>query len=223
MRIPIKKFVVILFLLPYVTLSAQPSNALVRSKFYAGMDAGIAFLDLSRNNHSHHSNPFSLGFYGGIMPFKWLRTGINISGWLLESYGDFYDDPSKGISISNTYAQIQVFPFKKFDLYVSIAGGLSNYINMHPGEYNASGTGILAGLGYERRMLGNIGISLMANYGSGRFNDLIYTGISIKNQHYNITEFLLGFTYHFIPKKHLQYKKEKLRRLDDDLAIQNPI
>ena len=219
MRIHYKKLAVFLFLFPFLLMKAQTPKYIVRSNIYVGLDAGIALLDLSRNNLSQHSNPFSLGFYGGFMPCKWLRTGISLKGWLLEPYGDFYDDPSKGISISNTYAQFQIFPFKNYDLYMNLAGGISNYINRHPGEYYAKGIGFLAGLGYEKRLIGNIGISLMVNYGYGKFNDLNYTGISIKNQHYNITEFLFGFSYHFIPKKKTKYKKEKLRKLDDDLAF----
>lgn len=216
MRFSGKKLAVILFLLSYFTLTAQAQSNVVRSKFYAGMDAGIGLLNLARNDlPSQRSNTFALGFYGGFMPFKWLRTGININGWLLESYGDFYRDPEKGISISNTYLQIQAFPFKSFDLYLNFEGGFSNYINMHPNEYHAKGTGLLTGLGYERRLAGNVGISLMINHGSGQFNDVNYPGISVKNQHYNITEFLIGITYHFIPKKHLQFKKEKLRSLEE--------
>ncbi len=180
-----------------------------------GMDAGVGLLNLSMNDQSQHRNPFALDFYGGIMPLRWLRTGISIGGWLLEPYGDYETDPSKGISIENIYAQIQVFPFDSFDLFLNFAGGFSNYINMHPGAYNAQGTGLLAGLGYERRLLGKMGISLMVNYGIGSFNDLKYTGISMKNQHYEITEFLIGLTWHFTPKKNLQIKKEKLRSLEE--------
>jgi hypothetical protein len=203
-----------LFLLPCFTLTAQTSNDIVRSKFYVGMDAGVGLLNLSQNGESQLSNPFSLGFYGGFMPFNWLRTGISIGGWLLEPYGNFYDDPAKGISISNTFLQIQAFPFKKFDLFLNFAGGISNYINHHPDEYNSKGTGILAGIGFERRLLGNLGISLLVNYGSGSFNDVIYSGVSVKNQKYKVTEFLIGFTYHIIPKKNLKSKTEKLDSLE---------
>lgn len=188
-------------------------NYIVRSKFYAGMDAGVGMLNLSRNDlPSQRSNPFALGFYGGYMPLKWLRTGIILGGWLLEPYNN--NDPSKGLSLENIYAQIQALPFKKCDIYLSFAGGFSNYINMHPDEYRANGSGILAGLGYEKGLAWNIGISLMINYGFGSFNDVIYPGISVKNQHYDVTEFLIGITYHIIPKKQL-YRKEKLRHLDE--------
>ncbi len=215
MKVSCNKLAVMLFLLPSFTLTAQPSNYITRSKFYVGMNAGAGLLNLSMNTQSQQKYPFALDFYGGIMPFRWLRTGISIGGWLIEPYGDYEDNPWKGISIENIYAQIQVFPFDSFDLFLNFAGGFSNYLNMHPGAYNAQGTGFLSGLGYERRLFGKMGISLMINYGFGSFNDLNYTGISVNNQHYGITEFIIGFTWHFMPKKKLQIKKEKMRSLEE--------
>jgi hypothetical protein len=218
MRHTVKILTVALFIqiLSHFLITVKAQNYVVRSKFYAGMDAGIGLLNLARNDlTSQRSNTFALGFYGGYMPFKWLRTGINISGWLIESYGNFYDDPSKGISISNTYLQVQAFPFNKFDFFINFAGGISGYINHHMDEYNAKGSGIITGVGYERKLAGNVGISLMINYGFGQFNDVNYPGISVKNQHYDVTEFLIGFTYHFVPKNHLPYQKEKIRSLEE--------
>jgi hypothetical protein len=215
MRYTVKLLAVALLIqiFSHFLITARAQSYVVRSKFYAGLDAGVGLLNLSRNDlPPQQSSTFALGFYGGFMPFKWLRTGINLSGWLLEPYGDFYD-PSKGISISNAYLQLQAFPFKKFDLFLNFAGGISEYINNHPGEYDANGSGFLTGIGYERSVTRNFGISLMINYGFGQFNDVNYPGVSVKNQHYDATEFLIGFTYHIIPKKQL-YKKEKLRRLE---------
>jgi hypothetical protein len=194
--------------------TSQAQNSVVRSKFYVGMDTGVGLLNLSQNDlPSQQSNPFALGFYGGVMPFKWLRTGIIVSGWLLEPYNNY--DPAKGVSVSNTYLQIQAFPFKKFDLFLNVAGGISSYNNMHPADYDAEGTGMLTGLGYETRLLGNMGISLMINYGFGQFKDVKLPVASVTNQHYDITEFIIGFTYHFIPKKQRHAKTEKLRKLEE--------
>ena len=100
-------------------------------------------------------------------------------------------------------------------MFLNFSGGFSNYINHHPEEFNAKGSGIITGLEYERILTGNFGISLMVNYGFGQFKNVNYPGISVKNQHYSITEFLIGITYHFIPGKRLPIKKEKLRHLDE--------
>jgi hypothetical protein len=123
----------------------------MKKKFYVGMETGIGLLKLSRNNLSSGQNScFSLGFNGGVIPFKWLRTGISLNGWLLESYGNFYKDPSKGISISNFFGEIQAFPFQRTNLFAKLSGGFSKYINMHWDESNAKGFGARAGVGYER-------------------------------------------------------------------------
>jgi len=176
-----------------VTTSAQGD---ARRKFYVGMDTGIGLLKLSRNDLSPENHScFALGLKGGFIPFRWLRTGINVNGWLIESYGNFYVNPSKGISISNFFGEIEAFPFKKADLFVTLSGGFSKYVSMHIDEFDAKGGGARIGVGYERRLYRRMSLSLMMNYGFGRFKDVENTAASIKNQHYEVTEFLIGITY----------------------------
>lgn len=180
----------------YSTMAFAQENTAKR-KFYVGMDGGLGLLKLSRNGiASERSSCFSLGFNGGYIPFNWLRTGISLNGYLIESYGDFYGNPEKGISISNFYGQVGIFPFKKTNLFINISGGFSNYINMHPDEYYAHGMGAKLGLGYEKNLFKRVEVSFVINYGFGRFKDVENVVASVKNQHYNITEFLIGFTYH---------------------------
>jgi hypothetical protein len=177
------------------TVDARENTRKLR--FYVGMDMGLGLLNLSRNNLPLKQNScFALGFNAGIIPFKWLRTGINLNGWTIESYGRFEDDPSKGISISNFYGQIQLFPFRKTALYANISGGFSNYINMHPGEFHAKGSGALLGIGYETRLFKRVAISLKIDYGFGGFKNVNNAVATVKNQQYNVTEFLIGITYH---------------------------
>lgn len=181
----------------YFSFTAFAQNNSVMKKFYVGMDSGVGFLRLSRNNLAADRNTcFSLGFNAGVIPLSWLRTGINLNGYLIESYGDFYDDPSKGISISNFYGQVEIFPFKNIGLYTTIAGGFSKYINMHPDEFNANGTGAFVGLGYEKKLIGRFSVTLMLHHGIGRFKDVKNVVASVNNQHYAITEFLIGINYH---------------------------
>jgi hypothetical protein len=138
------KLLIVVLILQSTSLSTFPAFAREnarRQKFYVGVDGGLGLLKLSRNNLSPEMNScIALGFYGGFIPFTWLRTGVSLNGWTIESYGRFEDDPSKGVSISNFYGQIQVLPFKKSAIYANISGGFSNYINMHVNEYNAKGS-----------------------------------------------------------------------------------
>lgn len=165
-----------------------------RRKFYAGIAIGVGLLELSRNNFPEdRKSRFALGFHGGYSPFHWLRAGLDLNGWLIEPYD--INNPSKGISISNTYGQIEVFPCKKFNFLISLEGGVAKYMNQHPTEYYARGTGIKFGLGYEHEAAKHLAISMTVNYCSGHFDDVLYPLPTI-NQHYNTVEFLLGITYH---------------------------
>ena len=168
-----------------------------RKKFYVGMEIGAGELMLSRNDvPANRTTRFALGFYGGYAPFRWLRAGINLNGWLIEPYWNFNSNPENGISISNIYGQVQIFPFRKSNLFVSFKAGKSDYINMHRNEYYAYGSGSKAGLGYEHEVAPNLGLTLVVNYGWGSFGDVYYVGATpVTHQHYNVIEFLLGITY----------------------------
>jgi hypothetical protein len=162
------------------------------------MEMGAGLLALSRNNlPADQTARFAMGFYGGYSPVRWLRAGINLNGWLIESFGNFYDDPAKGISVSNSNLQVALFPFKRVNIFTQWQGGISNYTNHHPNEYNTDGTAMKLGLGYEHDVAKHVGISLQLNFGWGRFKDVNYPpDISVTDQHYQATELLLGITYH---------------------------
>lgn len=186
-------FLVQLNMALYHTAPAQDHSE--RKKFYVGMELGIGLLTLSRNNLSaDQSSRFAMGFYGGYSPFSGLRIGLNFSGWLIEPGSTI--DPTEGISIGNTYGQIELSPFKKLNhLFLNLEGGISNYRNNHLDGYTARGTGTKFGLGYEYDAAKHLGLSLTVNYCTGHFDDVLYPPPTI-NQHYNAVEVLLGITYH---------------------------
>jgi hypothetical protein len=165
-------------------------------KFYVGIDAGTGLPELSANGvTTERTAKFAFGLYGGYIPLKWLRTGIALNGWLIEPFGNFNTNPENGISISNVYAQVQLFPFEKCNLFANLSGGYTEYINHHPEEFNANGTGALIGLGYEKNLNKRLKASLLINYGLGTFKDVQNVAGSVTNQHYNVLEFLLGITW----------------------------
>ena len=167
-----------------------------QKKFYVGMEMGSGWLKFSQNNNpADYTARFALGFYGGYQPVQWLRVGFNVSGWLIEPFGNFYDDPVKGISISNDNIQLVLLPFKERRLLISLQGGRVVYTNHHPGNYNATGTGIKAGLGYEIKIKDHLVLPISINYGKGKFKDVRYLGISYINQNYDVVELLMGITY----------------------------
>ena len=178
-----------------------PQSLPWKNRFYVGMDLGAGFVKLSQNNlEDNRTARFSMAFYGGYKLFPWLRAGINLSGWLFEPYGYAFVytyDPAQGISISNTFLQLEVFPFKRFNLYLNLAGGYSKYINNHPDANNARGFGALAGLGYEKDIFRRLGLSVKINYAFGKFDDMVIASTtSLTNQHYDVLECSIGIAYH---------------------------
>jgi len=164
-------------------------------KFYTGLEMGTGWLHLSKNDvPANRTARYSLGFYGGYTPFRWLRVGINASGWLIEPFV-YLRNSTEGVSVSNTNLQVVVFPCQKVNLFLNIQGGIATYTSKHFGEYNARGECAKAGVGYEYGISGNFGLSMTVNYGFGRLNDVKSPGISVVNQHYDVVEILIGVTY----------------------------
>ncbi len=196
----VQKIIGILFLLYIIASFSQPATAQHNSaekRFYVGLDAGTGLLLLSKNDLDPSRDArFSLGFFGGYKPYRWLRTGILLNGWLIEAFGAFGSNPEKGVSISNVYGQLQVFPFAEFPIFANISGGYSRYTNHHPNEFNAHGSGGLFGLGYEKDLAKHLGVSFIVNYGFGRFKDVENVAAAVKNQHYDVIEFLVAIAYH---------------------------
>lgn len=162
---------------------------------YGGLVMGAGWIELSSHeNPEERTARFGLSLYGGIRPLPWLRTGISLGGWTIESY-DYYNY-WEGISISNIFGQVQVFPFKKNDLYLNVEGGWSKYINQHPDVMDAKGSGGKIGLGYEQKVgRKKMALNLSANYSLGRFKDVHYPGADLTDLHYDVYELMLGLTF----------------------------
>lgn len=159
------------------------------------MDMGAGWLMFTQNNKPEdYTARYALALYGGYQPFRWLRIGINVNGWLIEPFGSFYDNPEKGISISNTNAEIMVLPLKQ-NFFFLLQGGHTTYTNHHPGSYNASGTNLKVGLGYEFSLANHWALPVSFRYGEGKFKDIHYTGIDVVNQHFNVFECVVGITF----------------------------
>jgi len=198
--IDFRKILIIFFLLHIIASFSLPATAQRNSeakRFYVGLDAGTGLLLLSKNDlDASRDARFSLGFFGGYKPCRWLRTGIIVNGWLIEAFGAFGSNPEKGVSISNVYGQLQIFPFAEFPIFANVSGGYSSYTNHHPDEFNAHGSGGLFGLGYEKDLTKHLGVSFVVNYGFGRFKDVENVVAAVKNQHYDVVEFLVAIVYH---------------------------
>ncbi len=172
-----------------------------RNRWYVGMDMGAGWMRLIQNDIPSERVPrFSMGFYCGYKVTSWLRAGMNLNGWLIESFGypgNYNYNPAKGVSVSNIFAQVMIFPFPRCNLYIDLAGGHSEYINYHPDSYNASGMGGWVAVGYEKDLLRRLGCLIKVYYARGQFDDVNIPNVAtVTNQHYDVVGLTLGFTYH---------------------------
>lgn len=173
-------------------LNAQ-ENA-VSKKFYVGTEIGVGFLHFSNDNSDgNRTARFALGFQAGYIPFRALRFGVNLNGYLIEPSN--YSNPEKGISIFNTQAQIQIMPLKEYNLFANIQGGWSKYTNNHPNASGYKGTAAKIGLGYEYSLGSRLFLAVIFNYSMGTFNDSNYPGVSTTDQHYNAYEIVTCITF----------------------------
>ena len=190
-----------MFLLMTASLFAQsgaPDNNsnTFKKGFYVGIEMGAGWLQLeSSNQDESREGKFIMGFYGGYRFFYELRAGVKIDGYLIEASD--YSNPAKGIGISNTSFQVQVFPLKTVPLFVNFQYGWSRYSNNHPLDgYDTNGTSQKIGLGYEYNLNKHFDVSLITNYGFGKFDDVNNISETILDQNYNSWDITLCLTYH---------------------------
>ena len=134
------------FLYAQNSVAENNSNTFTRG-FYVGFETGVGWLQITSDNQDESRKArFIMGFNGGYRPFYALRAGIKIDAYSIEA-GD-YSNPAKGIGISNTSFQVQVFPFKSVPLFTNIQYGWSKYTSNHTlNGYDANGTSQKIGLG----------------------------------------------------------------------------
>ncbi|MCU0388710.1 MAG: outer membrane beta-barrel protein [Chitinophagaceae bacterium] len=187
----------------FLNLFSTAQQTQPKGKFYGGCILGAGGLALNANDQQESRTArFGLSLFAGYRIKPWIRAGISLNGWTVEPYNSYFDYyyfyyqeyPPKGISISNVFGQVQLFPLKNIDLFLNMEGGWSKYINMNPNAYDAKGYGGKAGIGYEYYIGKGFALNLTANYSLGKFNDIHYPEISFTNQHYNAFEILLGVT-----------------------------
>lgn len=171
-------------------------------KFYCGMEMGIGWLELAPYHiKGNKETSFSMAFFGGYTPVKWLQLGVSLNGYLIESYDSYRPkDPNKGAGISNAFIQSRITPFEKGNLLINLEGGLTNYWSFSTDGYQSNGIGYKIGVGYKLNMLWDNIISINLNYGSGKFNKGVFDQISnrhIDNSSYKVLNLALNGTYKF--------------------------
>ncbi len=178
-------------------------------KIYIGLDLGGGWLKASPESiKNEHSSSFIVGFCAGYIPLEWLHVGLlfNVTDGIYKEYENDsafqFDNPYESTAITNWFAQIQFFPFKKFNFLINLEGGIIDYYHSPKSDYifNSSGLGYKLGLGYEFKVYKELKLSIVMKYGAGKFNKDYYDPVNdiySNKPSYTIFDIPLRILYYF--------------------------
>lgn len=141
-------------------------------------------------------NPaFALAFVGGHSLGNRARVGVEVNGWLLESFNN--NNPAVGESVSNVLALVDAFPIRKTPLFLRAGAGRALYQNNRPGGFDGSGWSWTAGVGYEIPVTGNFGLAPIVDYAAGSLGDVRNIITVETGRHYSVVEFKAALIWRF--------------------------
>src|SRR5229473_6627838 len=127
---------------------AQARKEMTVRPWWVGLELGDGQIKLTSDQFSGTRNPaFALGFLGGHSLGNRARIGLELNGWLLQSFN--LNNPAVGESVSNVLVVVDAFPIRKTPLFLRAGAGLALYENNRPGRFGGSGWSWTAGVGYE--------------------------------------------------------------------------
>lgn len=130
------------------SLSGRAGNEHIVRPWWVALELGDGQLKLTSVQLNTARNPvFALGFVGGHSLGNRARVGLELNGWLLESFN--LNNPAVGESVSNVLVVVDVFPIRKTPIFLRAGPGLALYQNNRPGGFNGTGWSWTAGVGYE--------------------------------------------------------------------------
>jgi len=133
---------------------------------------------------------FAMGFAGGHSLGSHARIGLELNGWLMEPSS--LNDPTRGISVSNTTAVVDVFPIRKLPLFLRGGTGAGVYQNNHPDADGGKGWCWTAGAGYELGLRKHFRLVPMVAYSSGALGDAQSVPAVQSGRRYSVVEFKIG-------------------------------
>jgi hypothetical protein len=168
--------------------------------WWIGFELGDGQIKLTSDQFSGTRNPaFALGFVGGHSLGNRARIGLELNGWLLQSFNN--SNPAVGESVSNVLGVVDAFPARKTPLFLRAGAGLALYQNNRPGGFNGSGWSWTAGVGYEIPLTENFGLAPIVDYAAGSLGD-VRNIISVETgRRYSVVEFKAALIWHFGRRK----------------------
>jgi len=164
--------------------------------WWVGLELGDGQIKLTSDQFSGTRNPaFALGFVGGHSLGNQARIGLEVNGWLLQSFNN--SNPAVGESVSNVLGMVDAFPMRKTPIFLRAGAGLALYQNNRPGGSNGSGWSWIAGLGYEIPITKNFALAPIAGYAGGSLGDVRNAVTVETGRHYSAVEFKGAILWHF--------------------------
>ena len=175
---------------------AQARLAPTDRPWWLGLELGDGQIKLTSDQSTGARNPaFALGFVGGHSLGNRARIGLEVNGWLLQSFN--LNNPAIGESVSNVLGIVDVFPIRKTPLFLRAGAGLALYQNSRPGGFNGSGWSWTAGAGYEIRLTESFGLAPTVDYAAGSLGD-VRNAITVQTgRRYSVIEFKAAILWHF--------------------------
>jgi hypothetical protein len=144
--------------------------------FELGVQSGYGGMHLrSDQGWDVDKGTFSLGFQGGYAVSSRMIVGLEVGGWLLESFSfDAHgDEEEKGEAVSNTLLFLHLFPVKRLPFYLRAALGHAHYKNNRWDGNGGGGWGSwLIGTGWEIPMSGRFWVAPQVSYCRGSISDV---------------------------------------------------
>jgi len=139
--------------------------------WWVGLELGDGQLKLTSDQVIGTRNPaFALGFVGGHSLGNRARIGLELNGWLLQSFN--LNNPAVGESVSDVLVVVDAFPIRQTPLFLRAGPGVALYQNNRPGGFDGSGWSWTAGVGYEIPLTERFGLAPIADYAAGSLGDV---------------------------------------------------
>jgi hypothetical protein len=164
--------------------------------WWVGLELGDGQIKLSSDQfRGTRNSAFALGFVGGHTLGNRARFGLELNGWLLQSFNN--NNPAVGESVSNVLGIVDAFPIPRTPLFLRAGAGLALYQNNRPGGFNSSGWSWTVGGGYEIPLTRSFGLAPIVDYAAGSLGDVRNVITVDTGRRYSVAEFKAAIIWHF--------------------------
>ena len=173
-----KTVCVFLIWILFISATAPAEDHHIREGFWGGIDAGAGYLKRSLGDGRKDDTSFYLGFKAGYTINPHFLTGLELSGWILETSNLW--DPDEGKGINQVFLLTQIYPSKDSGLFVKVGGGYASIWSNKPSETRRkSGWAINVGGGYDYFLGETMALTPFVAFNYGETGNWDYKAITL--------------------------------------------